>query len=402
MLEHRKSSVVLDLLDKDNDPIRNEDVKIELVNHEFLFGCNAFDVGMYFFAPDEKKSFFEDRVNKWLDVFNFATVPFYWGQFEPEEGKPMTEAILHGAGFLQDKGVKVKGHPLCWHTLCADWLMKYDNKTIMEKQLKRIDRDVTDFKGVIDMWDVINEVVIMPKFDKYDNAITRICNEYGQVGLVKAVFDRAYENNKDATLLLNDFNTSKAYEDLIERCLDAGCKISAIGIQSHQHQGYWGREKTLDVLERFSRFGLPIHFTENTILSGTPVADYIEDLNDWQVDEWPSTPEYEEIQKNNMEEMYRILFDCPQVKAITNWDFADGAWLNAPSGFVRRDNSPKPSYEMLKNLIHNEWSTNETLKTDNEGSVKVDGFKGEYVIKYKGRSAKFVLDDKGGRKQIII
>ena len=28
------------------------------------------------------------------------------------------------------------------------------------------------------------------------------------------------------------------------------------------HQGYWGEEKTLDVLERFARFGLPIHFTE--------------------------------------------------------------------------------------------------------------------------------------------
>lgn len=57
------------------------------------------------------------------------------------------------------------------------------------------------------------------------------------------------------------------------------------------------------------------------------MPEYIEDLNDWQVDEWPSTPEYEEIQKNNMEEMYRTLFDCPQVEAITQWNFTDGAWL---------------------------------------------------------------------------
>ena len=38
------------------------------------------------------------------------------------------------------------------------------------------------------MWDVINEVVIMPEFDKYDNAVTRICKEYGRLNLVKEVF----------------------------------------------------------------------------------------------------------------------------------------------------------------------------------------------------------------------
>ena len=38
-------------------------------------------------------------------------------------------------------------------------------------------------------------------------------------------------------------------------------------IQSHMHQGYWGVDKTLEILERFS--GLtPIHFTEVTLVSG--------------------------------------------------------------------------------------------------------------------------------------
>ena len=60
---------------------------------------------------------------------------------------------------------KVKGHPLCWHTVCAHWLTKYDNETILKKQLERIDREVLGFKGIIDMWDVINEVVIMPIFN---------------------------------------------------------------------------------------------------------------------------------------------------------------------------------------------------------------------------------------------
>ena len=179
----------------------------------------------------------------------------------------------------------------------------------------------------------------------------------------------------------------------MERLLDAGVEISAIDIQSHQHQGYWGKEKILDVLERFSRFGLPIHFTENTLVSGTPIPEYIEDLNDWQVDEWPSTPELEEVQKNNMKEMYTILFECPQVEAITTWDFSDGAWLKAPSGFIRTDNSIKPSYVMMKDLIHKEWSTNEEIVTDSDGAVTVEGFKGEYIITYGEKTAKFTIDD---------
>lgn len=400
---NRRSTVGLKIKDKEGKPLSGIKADIKLVNHEFLFGCNAFEVGPYLMSPEgEKKEFFRDRVNKWLDLFNFATVPFYWGGFEPEEGKPHTDSLMQGAHFLNEHGVTIKGHPLCWHTMCADWLLKYDNETIMEKQLQRIEREVSNFKGVIDTWDVINEVVIMPIFDKYDNAVTRICNEYGQVGLVKKVFDEARKYNPKATLLLNDFNTTPKYEDLIERCLDAGVEISAIGIQSHQHQGYWGKEKTLDVLERFSRFGLPLHFTENTILSGTPVPEYIEDLNDWQVTEWPSTPEYEEIQKNNLIEMYRTLFECPNVKAITNWDFADGAWLNAPSGFIRKDSSLKPSYLALKELIHKEWSTEGTIATDSDGMTTVEGFKGEYIISYMDKTAKFTMSDDIAETEIVL
>ena len=58
--------------------------------------------------------------------------------------------------------------------------------------------------------------------------------------------------NPSATLLINDFDVSPAYDILVEGCLEAGIKIDAIGIQSHMHQGYWGVEKTLKVLEQFS------------------------------------------------------------------------------------------------------------------------------------------------------
>ncbi|MBR5938459.1 MAG: endo-1,4-beta-xylanase [Clostridiales bacterium] len=397
-ISHRKVSVKIQVKDKSGNPISGKPVHVKQTNHHFLFGCGAFDFLPYVMTGSEE---FKQITDSWLEIFNYGTLPFYWGRFEPEEGKPGTEMIMKTAKYLQSKNVKVKGHPLCWHTVCADWLMKYDNKTIMEKQLQRIDREVSGFKGVIDMWDVINEVVIMPIFDKYDNAITRICKEKGRVGLIKTVFDEAHKCNPDAVLLLNDFNTSINYEILIDGCLNAGVPISAIGIQSHQHQGYWGREKLEEVLARFEHFGLPIHFTENTLISGEIMPAYIEDLNDWQVDEWPTTPEGEERQAKEIEEMYRILFSHPLVEAITTWDFKDGAWLKAPSGYLRLDNSKKPSFEMLKKLVRGEWWTDETVTTDASGCVTLDVFKGEYEIS-SGESSvnsKFIND---GNIELIV
>ena len=295
------------------------------------------------------------------------------------------------AKWLKDHGITVKGHPLCWHTVCADWLMQYSNKEILEKQLARVHREVSAYKGVVDMWDVINEVVIMPVFDKYDNAITRICKEYGRFKLVKEVFDAAYAENPSATLLINDFNTSQSYEILVEGLLEMGVPISAIGIQSHQHQGYWGLEKIHEVLTRFEHFGIPIHFTENTLISGDIMPAYIEDLNDWQVDEWPSTPDGLERQAREVSEMYTELFAHPLVEAITTWDLTDGKWLKAPSGVLTVDNKEKPVYDALMGLIHGEWETKENFVTDENGYVTITGFKGEYEVSANGKTAKVSL-----------
>ena len=391
-LKHRKAEAKLRIVNPDGSPAVNLPVRIDQVSHQFLFGCGAFDAVALMKTGDEaQQAFLKERMEKWLKLFNYGTLPFYWGRYEPVEGQTAYPETMAAAKWLRGQGVQVKGHPLCWHTVCADWLMQYSNEEILRRQLERIHRDVTAYKGVIDLWDVINEAVIMPVFDKYDNAITRICREIGRNRLVKEVFAAAKESNPDDVLLINDFNTSVSYENLLEELLEAGVPISAIGIQSHQHQGYWGREKLEDVLERFSRFSLPIHFTENTLISGEIMPAYIEDLNDWQVDSWPSTPEGEERQAKEITEMYSILFAHPLVEAITTWDFNDGCWLKAPSGFVREDNSEKPSYHALKKLIHETWETHETMTTDAEGCLSFTGFKGGYTLQSAAGTASFEL-----------
>lgn len=376
---NRKAAAQIRVVDEKGNAVKNSEFQAELTNHDFLFGCGAFDA-LSLMDEEKNDAFCEDRMRKWLDLYNYGTMSFYWGAYEEKENAPAYESRMNASRYLKEHGKTVKGHPLCWHTLCADWLMKYDNKTIMDRQLERIHRDVAAFAGVIDMWDVINEVVIMPEFDKYDNAVTRICREYGRITLVKEVFAAARAANPKAVLLINDFNLSDRYAKLIAECLDAGVPIDAIGLQTHQHQGYMGKEKLEEIIKRFEGFGLPLHFTENTLVSGHIMPSHIVDLNDYQIPEWPTTPEGEKRQAEEMEDMYRFLFAHPLVEAVTGWDFTDGAWLGAPSGVLRADNSKKPSYDMLQDLIHREWHTSEKIRTDENGTAVLTGFKGTYSL----------------------
>jgi GH35 family endo-1,4-beta-xylanase len=384
----------LTLLEAGNTPLANQEVTIAQTNHKFLFGTAAFDLVPFtsdeYVGEDRERA--EQRANKIAALFNAATLPFYWARFEPQRGKPITTQVKNAARWCLDHHMVTKGHPLCWHTLTADWLLSMSNAEILQAQIARIQRDVSDFRGSIDMWDVLNEAVIMPVFDKYDNGITRLCREMGRIKMIKTMFEAARETNPTATLLINDFDVSPAYDILIEGCLEAGIKFDVIGIQSHMHQGYWGVEKTLQVLENFERFKLPIHFTETTLVSGRLMPPEIVDLNDYQVEEWPTTSAGEDRQTREAIQHYETLVAHPLVEGITWWDSVDGGWLNAPAGLIRKDGSSKPAYEELLKLIKAEWWVSPTtLYTNANGEIHFSGFEGEYELIYRGQTETFCV-----------
>jgi GH35 family endo-1,4-beta-xylanase len=390
--KNRMTEIRLTLLQPDGTPVANQQVTIQQTRHKFLLGTAAFELiplanGQYEGGALEQA---QQRAEKLVALFNAATLPFYWARFEPERGKPMTEETKRAAQWCIERGLVVKGHPLCWHTLTADWLLSMSNAEILRAQLARTKRDVSDFRGLIGMWDVINEAVIMPIFDKYDNGVTRLCKEMGRTNMVKAMFEAARAENPSAILLINDFDVSPAYDILVESCLEAGIQIDVIGIQSHMHQGYWGEEKTLNVLEQFARFNLPIHFTETTLVSGHLMPPEIVDLNDYQVQQWPTTPHDEDRQAEEAIRHYRTLFAHRLVEGITWWDLSDGGWLNAPAGLLRRDGSNKPAYEELLKLVKGEWWISPIkLATDDNGKVQFTGFFGDYELIHDRSSKPF-------------
>jgi endo-1,4-beta-xylanase len=388
--KHRTAEATLTLTTASGRPLADQAVTVRQTRHKFLFGSNAFRID-----PSDTVQLQRDYQKRFGELLNFGTLPFYWGSYERQRGQTVARRIRAMAEWCRDNGIRTKGHPLCWHTVSPKWAGELTVDEVHRLQLARITREVKGFAGLIDTWDVVNEAVIMPDFRGDKNPITPLCRKLGRVELIKQTFAAAGAANSEATLLLNDYDTSPKYEALIRDCLAAGVKIDTIGIQSHMHGGYWGAKRAWQVCERFARFGKPLHFTELTLISGAMKKSIR-----WhgpRYDDWASTPEGEKRQAEQVAEFYTVLFSHPAVEAITWWDFSDhSAWLGAPSGLVRKDMSPKPAYERLMSLVKKKWWTGERkLTTDSAGRVKLRGFLGDYAVESGAGKGTFRLDKAG-------
>ncbi|MDR2378117.1 MAG: endo-1,4-beta-xylanase [Bifidobacteriaceae bacterium] len=379
-LSHRLADLPIRLIDRQGQPLAGAEVTIEQLDHDFVFGNAPFC--LIDFAVGEGAPADAALAEQWLGLFNTATLPFYWGQFEPDRGKPRTARLKRAADWFADRRIRLKGHPLTWHTEQPAWLTNLPLREIERELRHRIRREVSGFAGLIDTWDALNESVIAPVFAAEPNGVTRLTLAKGRIELIRLSFAEAKAANPRAFLLLNDFDLSSAYECLIEGCLEAGVPIDAIGLQTHMHQGYWGEETMLAMVERFARYGLPLHLTENSLVSGHLMPPEIVDLNDYRPADWPSTAEGEERQADQLTRHYRSLVGHPAVAAITYWDFADASsWLGAPTGLIRRDGTPKPAYDALKGLVKGDWWIPPTgLTTDCEGRFRLTGFAGDYRV----------------------
>jgi len=388
ILEHRTAEVTLTVIGPGGGPLANAEVTVRQVRHKFLFGCNVFLLGRCG-SPRLERAY----RRRFSGLLNYATLPFYWGAYEPVEGAPAARRLAEMARWCRDNGIAAKGHPLCWHEVVPRWLAGKAPAEIEALQWARITREVKAFRGLVDIWDVVNEAVVMPRY-RENNPLRRLCRRLGRVKLISKTFALARRANPKAMLVLNDFDTSPKYERLIKDCLAAGVPIDVIGIQSHMHKGYWGAAKAWEVCQRFAKFGKPLHFTELTILSGPLKTD-----DDWKKrrTDWHSTAAGEKRQAEQVAELYALLFSHPAVEAITWWDFSDlHAWQGAPAGLVRKDMTPKPAYEALMKLIKKQWWTGPLkLTTDGRGRVRFRGFLGDYAVEAAQATARVTIEKPG-------
>ena len=339
---------------------------------------------------------------------NYTTLGYYWPSYERERGKPNHAYAKQVVEWCKANGIAAKGHPLAWNSSAdAAWFRNVDSDELFRLQIARIDDCVTTMSGLIDCWDVVNEVTEFDRDAKARKNLSAFTAEYtamwkkvGQIELTKACFVEARKVGPNAKLLINDYITSEKYAKVIEQLVDADGKrlYDAIGIQSYLHNGVWSNVKIWEICERFARFGVPIHFTEMAIVSSQRDSE-----NKMGGRPLQSTPEGEEKQKNDVLRVYTMLFSHPSVEAITWFYFSDAGdnWQTSGAGLLRRDMSPKPAYNALLEQINNHWTTKVQLKTDENGIATVRAFRGGYTIRVGETTTPYTVK-KGAAEELVI
>ncbi len=344
-------------------------VRASQVSHEFLFGANLFG-----WREDGAAASQAAYRGRFQELFNYATLPFYWSSYETEPGRTAERRLRAMAAWCAERRIAAKGHPLFWHECFPGWVS--GEPPLEALMQRRADELVGGFRGLVDRWDVINEALAAPRFTNVYGAWVK---DMGAVEAAARCLRWAQRANEGGTFVVNDYNVGEAFAKQLRVLKEAGAPVHAAGVQSHMHAAEWSPRKTWDVCESLGRAGLPLHFTEVSILSGPKEAS----MKDWHTRRpaWASTPEEEERQALLADRFYTLLFSHPSVEAITWWDLSDeGAWMGAPAGLLRKDMTPKPAYERLRARIRGDWWTREVSgETGADGGLTLRGFKGEYA-----------------------
>ena len=380
----RKGDLTISVRDARGKPRSDVTITVKQTKQAFLFGCNIFGL-----EPKNEETAQKEYQERFVHLFNFATLPFYWGAFEAEKGKPDNEKLMGMADWCVAHNLTAKGHPLIWHEVYPTWAPKTADEVIPLLEDRIFDL-IPRYRGKVTFWDVINETTVSRGTD---TGIGDWAGRNGPVAVVQKSLSwaRAADRKESvkAILLYNDFNLGPDLKYLLMTLRERNALPDAIGIQSHMHGGVWPLEKVWQTAEEYAVFKRPIHFTEVTVVSGPRPATAEKDASG-NLNNWPSTAEGEKIQAEYLPQFYSVLFSNPNVQAITYGDFSDrGAWQGAPAGLLHADMTPKPVYERLKRLIQTEWRTNATGKPNVQGQYKTRAFYGDYEI---------TVTDKAGQK----
>ncbi|MCE5272677.1 endo-1,4-beta-xylanase [bacterium] len=374
--KYRKGDIEMVFRDSHDNPLSGTEVEVEQTGHEFLFGCIIFDL-----VPEEGQPYRPELFKqRFRELFNFAVFPFYWSGYEPQQGMPRWERMQETLEWCRTNGITAKGHPLVWSCDYGrpDWLAQYPPQMIEQFLQARVQNIVGGFRDRIKIWDVVNEPVNVRVWGNPDR------REWFPEPLDSVVdyVDKAYRwaaaANPEAHLILNEYytitqdSTRQRFFDLVKMLQARGTPIRGLGIQSHEPREEWyPPQRVRATFDRLAELGLPLHVTEFIPQSGgKPIT------GGWRSGTWD-----EAAQADFAEQFYRLAFGHPAVVSINWWGLSDRDIWQPGGGLVDSEYNPKPVYERLRKLIHEEWHTALTAKTDSRGRLAFRGFFGNYRLK---------------------
>lgn len=256
--------------------------------------------------------------------FNFFTAEneMKWQNIESSQG-----SFNYGPGdaivnFASQKGAKVKGHTLVWHSQLANWVNSVSD--VKSAMINHITSVMTHYKGKIYSWDVVNEAVDVDNIKTgMGNAKLRASVFYNKIGkdYIDLAFQTAHTVDPSAKLFYNDFSSegmndkSDFIYEMVKGMKERGIPIDGVGMQTHI--GAPNTTPTVaaikENIKRLAALGLEIHMSELDI-------NGCDGINDTTM-----ATMYHDIVAACVEE--------PKCTAITVWGINDGAsWLNSWNG----------------------------------------------------------------------
>lgn len=378
-------------------------VRVQLKNHKFRFGANLFMLDEFPDDSERKNALYRERFK---EVFNLATLPFYWNATEPEEGnlryhkdstplyrRPTIDLCME---YCEENNIEPREHALCYTHDYPDWLngKSFEEfKPLMEKRMQEISSLYADKITTIE---VTNEML-------RDDTAFEFYYHDDYIEYCFKLADKYFPNNKlginEMHSIWNGNATNRdAYYGYISDTLHRGCRVDVIGMQYHMFhakENYYGATRTFydttrlfKILDEYSHFDKPLEITEVTIPAYSGEADN------------------EEEQADIIEKLYSLWFSHPKMEKIVYWNLVDGyAWASEPGdmtageniyygGLLRFDMSEKPAFKRLKKLIKETWSTNESLNVSENGEVTFRGFYGDYDIVVESENGSRVFQAK--------
>jgi endo-1,4-beta-xylanase len=349
--KHRKADAKIRLVDAAGQPLPGVKVAVEQVSHEFLFGCNIYMFDH--FTTDDHNAAYKRR---FAELFNYATVGFYWRGYEPQRGRPHYAYTDKVVAWCRAHGIRMKGHPLLWGCEAGVPLWSRGQPS-PEIQRQRVTDILRHYQGRIESWEVVNEPSHLgePKIDE--------------------PYRWARQADPRAYLIVNDYHVladgAPAFFQLLTAAKRNNVPFDGIGIQAHEPRTLWfPLDRVRETLDHYATLDKELHITEFTpTSSGQKITGSYRD-GTWN----------EAAQAAYAVKFYRVCFAHPAVRAITWWDLCDrGSWLPG-GGMLRADLSPKPVYQQLRRLIREEWRTRLAGTSDGDGRFSFRGFRGTYRL----------------------
>jgi GH35 family endo-1,4-beta-xylanase len=350
---------------KDPAPVSNAQITVKQLKHHFAFGAALP------WSPLKKDSA-AAYARTFLKYFEWATPEneMKWAYNEPSDScGNFLEMNFSDADSLVNwcrrNGLKVRGHNLFWNEKPdwqPGWVKCLDTADFRAAMKQRIDSAMTHFKGRVENWDIINEIVHGP------TGQVEIPGYYakhtGDTSIFSWIFKNARAIDPTVKMAVNEFciiekcSALRDYVNMTNKIEHEGGKIDIVGLEGH----FGADMNRLDYTRKIDSVAEATNHKEIWLTE----VDFAVTVN----------------MEDSLEEVMRTAFSHKDIGGLMLWMWWEGnRWRSyytsclVDSGF--RELPLGARWRKMKDSL---WTTTTSGGTNASGEYKFRGFYGIYEV----------------------